>query len=83
MDSVTAVAVTLVTLPTVTNLFKTKNLMEFRKSSMISNSWNKTEGETISQKIMGKVKPDEPLKNRIDFAQKKTTVSNFKIGGNQ
>ena len=28
---------------------------------MISNSWNKTEGESISQKVMGKVKPDEPL----------------------
>ena len=38
---------------------------------MISNSWNKTEGESISQKVMGKVKPDEPLKNKIDFAQKK------------
>lgn len=38
---------------------------------MISNSWNKTEGESISQKFMGKVKPDEPLKNKIDFAQKK------------
>ena len=35
---------------------------------MISNSWNKAEGESISQKVMGKVKPDEPLKNRIDFA---------------
>ena len=38
---------------------------------MISNSWNKTEGESISRKVMGKVKPDEPLKNKIDFAQKK------------
>ena len=38
---------------------------------MISNSWNKTEGESISQKVIGKVKPDEPLKNKIDFAQKK------------
>ena len=38
---------------------------------MISNSWNKTGGESISQKVMGKVKPDEPLKNKIDFAQKK------------
>ncbi len=38
---------------------------------MISNSWNKTEGESISQKFIGKVKPDEPLKNKIDFAQKK------------
>ena len=38
---------------------------------MISNSWNKTSGESISQKVIGKVKPDEPLKNKIDFAQKK------------
>ncbi len=38
---------------------------------MLSNSWNKAEGESISQKVIGKVKPDEPLKNRIDFAQKK------------
>ena len=38
---------------------------------MLSNSWNKAEGESISQKVISKVKPDEPLKNRIDFAQKK------------
>ena len=38
---------------------------------MISNSWNKTERESISQKVMGKVKPDVPLKNKIDMAQKK------------
>lgn len=38
---------------------------------MISNSWNKAERESISQKVMGRVKPDEPLKNKIDFAQKK------------
>ena len=38
---------------------------------MLNNSWNKTEGESITQKVMGKVKPDEPLKNRINFAQKK------------
>ena len=38
---------------------------------MISNSWNKTEGESISQKVMGRVKPDVPLKNKIDLAQKK------------
>lgn len=38
---------------------------------MISNSWNKAEGESISQKVMGRVKPDGPLKNKIDFAQKK------------
>ncbi|QLH06708.1 Snf7 family protein [Nitrosopumilus ureiphilus] len=38
---------------------------------MFSNSWNKVEGESISQKVMGRVRPDEPLKNKIDFAQKK------------
>lgn len=38
---------------------------------MISNSWNTTGGESLSQKVMGKVKPDAPLKNKIDFAQKK------------
>jgi division protein CdvB (Snf7/Vps24/ESCRT-III family) len=48
---------------------------------MISNSWNKTEGESISQKVMGKVKPDEPLKNRIDFAQKKLQSQITKLSG--
>ena len=38
---------------------------------MISNSWNKVAGESISQKVMGKVKPDAPLKNKIDVAQRK------------
>ncbi len=38
---------------------------------MISNSWNKPEGESISQKVIGKVKPEAPIKNKIDFAQKK------------
>lgn len=48
---------------------------------MISNSWNKTEGESISQKVMGKVKPDEPLKNKIDFAQKKLQFQITKLDG--
>jgi division protein CdvB (Snf7/Vps24/ESCRT-III family) len=38
---------------------------------MISDSWNKTDGESITQKVIGKVKPEEPIKNKIDFAQKK------------
>jgi len=38
---------------------------------LISNSWNKAAGESISQKVMDKVRPDEPLRNKIDFAQKK------------
>ena len=48
---------------------------------MISNSWNKTQGESISQKVMGKVKPDEPLKNKIDFAQKKLQFQISKLEG--
>ena len=48
---------------------------------MISKSWNKTEGESISQKVIGKVKPDEPLKNKIDFAQKKLQFQISKLEG--
>ena len=48
---------------------------------MISNSWNKVEGESISQKVIGKVKPDEPLKNKIDFAQKKLQFQISKLDG--
>ena len=46
---------------------------------MISNSWNRTNGETISQKVMGKVKPDEPLKNKIDYAQKRLQLQISKL----
>ena len=46
---------------------------------MISNSWNNSSGESISQKVMGKVKPDEPLKNKIDFAQKKLQLQISKL----
>ena len=48
---------------------------------MISNSWNKTEGESISQKVMRKVKPDEPLKNKIEFAQRKLGSQILKLEG--
>lgn len=48
---------------------------------MISNSWNKTEGASISQKVIDKVKPDEPLKNKIDFAQKKLQFQISKLDG--
>lgn len=48
---------------------------------MISNSWNKTDGISISQKVISKVKPDEPLKNKIDFAQKKLQFQISKLEG--
>ncbi len=38
---------------------------------MIGNSWDKVSGESISQKVMSRVRPEAPLKNKIDFAQKK------------
>ncbi len=37
---------------------------------MLSNSWNKEGGESISQRVLNKVRPEEPIKNKIDFAQK-------------
>jgi len=46
---------------------------------LISNSWDNSSGESISQKVMGKVKPDEPLKNKIDFAQKKLQLQISKL----
>ena len=48
---------------------------------MISNSWSRAEGESISQKVMGKVRPDAPLKNKIDFAQKKLQFQISKLEG--
>lgn len=48
---------------------------------MISNSWNKGTEESLSQKIMGKVRPDEPLKNKIEFAQRKLQAQITKLEG--
>ena len=48
---------------------------------MISNSWSKTDGESITQKVLSRVKPEEPLKNRIDFAQKKLQIQITKLSG--
>jgi len=48
---------------------------------MITNSWNKADGESLSQKVMSKVKQDEPLKNKIDFAQKKLEIQISKLSG--
>ncbi len=48
---------------------------------MISNSWNKGSGESLSQKVMGRVRPDEPLKNKIEFAQRKLQAQISKLEG--
>lgn len=48
---------------------------------MISNSWNKTEVESISQRVMSLVKPDIPLKTRIEEAQRKLQFQISKLEG--
>lgn len=48
---------------------------------MISNSWNKAEGESISQRVMGKVRPEVPLKTRIEEAQRKLQFQISKLEG--
>jgi division protein CdvB (Snf7/Vps24/ESCRT-III family) len=48
---------------------------------MLGNSWDKAAGESISQKVMSRVKPEEPIKNKIDFAQKKLESQIFKLEG--
>ena len=51
------------------------------KLQLISNSWNKGSGESLSQKVMGRVRPDEPLKNKIEFAQSKLQTQITKLDG--
>lgn len=48
-----------------------ENFKQIKEIRMISDSWNTPHKESISQKVMGRVKPTEPLKNKIDVAQKK------------
>jgi len=48
---------------------------------MISNSWDKVVGGSISQKVMSKVTREAPLKNKIDFAQQKLQLQISKLEG--
>ncbi|RNJ74809.1 MAG: hypothetical protein D9C04_06820 [Nitrosopumilus sp. B06] len=48
---------------------------------MLRNSWGKAEGESISSRIMGRVRSDAPLKNKIDFAQKKLELQIVNLEG--
>ena len=48
---------------------------------MISSSWDKVVGDNITQKVISKVRPEEPIKNKIDFAQKKLETQIFKLEG--
>ena len=46
-----------------------------------SEKWNVLKSkETLSQKFMGTVKPDAPLKNRLDLAQKRLQQQITKLG---
>tara|TARA_B100000029_G_scaffold146818_1_gene142135 strand:- start:854 stop:1510 length:657 start_codon:yes stop_codon:yes gene_type:complete len=47
----------------------------------LSGKWNVLKnGDMLSQKFMGKVKPDAPLKNRLDSAQKKLQLQITRLG---
>ena len=43
-------------------------------------NWSKNGNEGLSQKVFGKVKPDAPIKNKIDNAQKKLELQITKLG---
>lgn len=43
-------------------------------------NWSKNGNEGLSQKVFGKVKPDAPIKNKIDDAQKKLELQITKLG---
>lgn len=48
----------------------------------LSNKWNDAgHGDNLSQKILDRVKPDVPLKNRIDVAQKNLQLQIGKLDG--
>jgi len=64
----------------VTNLFKTK-IWRQKKEIMIGNSWDKVKAESISKKVMSRVRPEAPIKNKIDFAQKKLQFQITKLEG--
>ena len=48
---------------------------------MLSNSWDKVVGESMSQKVINRIKPEEPIKNKIDLAQKKLQFQITKLEG--
>ena len=46
----------------------------------LTTNWSKNgNGESLSQKVLGKVKPDTPVKNKIDDAQKKLELQITKL----
>ena len=43
-------------------------------------NWSRNGNEGLSQKVFGRVKPDAPIKNKIDDAQKKLELQIMKLG---
>jgi len=48
---------------------------------MISTSWNNVVGGNISQNVLKKIKPEQPIKNKIDLAQKQLELQITKLDG--
>ncbi|NIP61777.1 MAG: hypothetical protein GWN01_14770 [Nitrosopumilaceae archaeon] len=48
---------------------------------MIGDKWNRANRENLSQKIVDRVRPDVPLKSKIEFAQKKLQFQISKLDG--
>ena len=46
----------------------------------LTSSWSKNNSEGFSQKVLGKVKPDTPIKNKIENAQKQLELQINKLG---
>jgi division protein CdvB (Snf7/Vps24/ESCRT-III family) len=46
----------------------------------LTSNWSKNGNEGLSQKVFGKVKPDAPIKNKIENAQKKLELQINKLG---
>jgi division protein CdvB (Snf7/Vps24/ESCRT-III family) len=46
----------------------------------LTSNWSRNGNEGLSQKVFGKVKPDAPIKNKIDDAQKKLELQISKLG---
>jgi len=46
---------------------------------LISNSWNKNGDYSLSQKVIDKIRPDTPLKTKIDAAQSKLYIQITKL----
>lgn len=75
--------VTVVTNATVTHHFKEQILTNYLGQYMISDDWNRGKGAGFSRRVLGSVKPEAPLKNKIESAQQKLSVQVTKLSSIQ